>query len=83
MSSKTDNRKQDGTSVSIRTQSEEEKFWYAPQGLRVICPVPGCGHIGSLISKVHCRMHHNMERHEVGERYGKPKSIRVEQKWGW
>lgn len=36
------------------------------------CPYPECWHVGSIITKVHCRTHHNMERDELFDKYGKP-----------
>lgn len=41
----------------------------------VKCPVEGCGHVGSIVTKVHCRLEHGMEREEVKEKYGFPKRI--------
>lgn len=49
--------------------------FYGKQNNSVMCPVPDCGHIGSFISKIHCRMHHGMEREEVYKKYGIPKSM--------
>lgn len=53
----------------------DQSAWYGKQGNMVMCPYPGCHHTGSFISKVHCRMHHDMEREEVGEKYGYPKQL--------
>lgn len=44
-------------------------------GRPVRCPYPDCSHSGLLITKVHCRMHHNMEREEVFALYGEPKTL--------
>lgn len=53
-----------------------EKFnWYAPSGELLKCPVPGCNHIGHIITKLHCRLEHGMTRDEVGEMYGKPRRV--------
>lgn len=49
--------------------------WYGKQNNGVRCPVPGCSHIGSFISKIHCRMHHDMEREEVHDLYGIPEPV--------
>lgn len=38
----------------------------------LICPVPGCGHQGGVITKVHCRMVHGVEREEIAKLYGLP-----------
>lgn len=38
------------------------------------CPYPGCGHAGSVITKLHCQREHNMSRDEVFQAYGKPKA---------
>lgn len=43
----------------------------------LICPVPGCGHQGGVITKVHCRMVHGMEREEIAKLYGLPHQKRV------
>ena len=42
---------------------------------RVICPFPGCQHVGLLITKVHCRNVHGMERDELFKKYGNPKAV--------
>lgn len=49
--------------------------FYGKQNNLVRCPVPNCGHIGSFISKIHCRKAHGMEREEVGKKYGYPKQL--------
>lgn len=46
--------------------------WYAAGSALVKCPVPNCGHAATIITKIHCRMAHGIEREEVGERYGLP-----------
>jgi hypothetical protein len=43
-----------------------------PHGNNLQCPYPGCGHHGMVITKVHCRTVHNMEREELFEKYGLP-----------
>lgn len=57
------------------SQNTKGDPWYGKQGNSVLCPVPGCGHVGSFISKIHCRLEHGIEREEVGEKYGYPKSM--------
>lgn len=57
-----------------RKKYDKDDF-YGKQNNSVMCPVPGCGHIGSFISKIHCRLEHGMEREEVHEKYGIPKSV--------
>lgn len=53
-----------------------EKFnWYAPSSELLKCPVPGCNHMGNIITKIHCRLEHGMTRDEVGIRYGMPKRV--------
>lgn len=47
---------------------------------RMHCPHPDCDHIGDLITKVHCRMHHGMERDELFEKYGKPEGVYMNSK---
>ncbi|GEK30303.1 hypothetical protein KZO01_06120 [Kurthia zopfii] len=39
------------------------------------CPYPNCGHSNTIITKVHCRMHHQMEREVLFEQYGKPTRV--------
>lgn len=51
--------------------------WYGANGGTVMCPYPECGHIGSIITKIHCRIEHEMEREEIGNLYGPPKEIRM------
>ncbi|MFJ7646900.1 hypothetical protein ACIQ1H_05095 [Lysinibacillus sp. NPDC097279] len=51
--------------------------WYAPNGELLKCPVPGCHHIGTIITKKHCWLAHGMSRDEVGKKYGKPKRILI------
>lgn len=46
------------------------KGWTAVQGEYVMCPVPECKHIGLAITKIHCRMVHDMERSEIEKLYG-------------
>lgn len=43
------------------------------------CPYPNCDHIGLIITKVHCRTHHNMEREELFKKYGYPEPIEYDQ----
>lgn len=43
----------------------------------VVCPVPGCNHKGQIITKVHCRMAHGMEREEIEKLYGLPQEKRL------
>jgi hypothetical protein len=38
----------------------------------VKCSFPGCSHRGEVITKVHCRTAHNIEREELFKKYGKP-----------
>lgn len=41
----------------------------------VQCPHPQCGHQGTLITKVHCRMYHQMEREELFNQFGNPTRV--------
>lgn len=41
----------------------------------VKCPVDGYDHVGIIITKVHCRLEHNMTRDEVKKKYGFPKRV--------
>lgn len=54
---------------------EKANPFYGKRNNSVRCPVPGCGHIGNFISKVHCRKVHGMEREEVGKLYGYPEPL--------
>lgn len=46
--------------------------WFAGTNKGLRCSVPGCEHIGEVITKAHCRIAHNMERTEVAKQYGMP-----------
>jgi len=39
------------------------------------CPHPNCCHIGTFISKSHCKVAHQMNREELFNQYGKPKRV--------
>ena len=39
------------------------------------CPVPGCGHIGGIITKAHCEIAHGMKKEEVYKIYGEPTEV--------
>ena len=41
----------------------------------VRCPYPTCGHTGDIITNLHCRSAHKMERKELFGKFGKPQSI--------
>lgn len=41
----------------------------------VKCPYPNCGHTGDVITALHCRTAHGMERKELFGRYGKPTGV--------
>lgn len=53
--------------------------WYS-HGVNTVlrCPVPNCGHTAGIITKVHCRLNHGMEREEVKKRYGMPFNVTVD-----
>lgn len=54
------------------------EVWSAPVGESfLVCPVPDCKHIAPIITKVHCRMHHNMEREEIEKKYGGPRIVKM------
>lgn len=55
--------------------------FYGKQNNQVLCPVPDCGHVGSFISIVHCRMAHGMERDDVMKEYGLP--TQLGQRWAF
>lgn|SRR5690554_2871691 len=47
--------------------------WFANGANSLIrCPYPGCTHTGTVITKAHCKLVHNMDRKEVGKKYGMP-----------
>ena len=47
--------------------------WFANGTNSLIrCPYPGCTHTGTVITKAHCKLAHNMDRKEVGKKYGMP-----------
>ena len=46
--------------------------WFAGTSKGLKCPVPGCTHVGEVITKAHCRIAHDMERTEVAKQYGMP-----------
>lgn len=54
--------------------------WYSVDGKLVVCPVPGCEHRATIITKSHCRLEHKMEREEIEETYGMPEQIN-NQRW--
>lgn len=56
-------------------KEKDASKWSATGNEMVKCPVPGCNHLGLLITKIHCRMEHDMERHEIEEKYGHPKRV--------
>lgn len=43
----------------------------------VRCPYPNCLHTGDVITVLHCRTAHGMERKELYGKYGKPKGEKV------
>lgn len=53
----------------------EDDYWYGRNGAQLKCPVTGCDHVGSIITKAHCRLAHDMDREEVGRLYGMPVKI--------
>lgn len=55
--------------------SNRSSLWTGSGGL-LMCPVPECGHIGTIITKVHCRIAHEMEREEVQKLYGMPFNVK-------
>ena len=54
---------------------ERATSFFALANEMVKCPVEGCNHTGTVITKAHCRMHHSMEREEVKEKFGFPHRI--------
>lgn len=44
----------------------------------VKCPYPNCGHTDDVITALHCRTAHNMERKELFGKYGKPEGVKFD-----
>lgn len=62
--------------VREKQQKNRSDSWYSYGAGKVLkCPVPGCDHVGGVITKAHCRMHHGMERDEVKKKYGMPMKV--------
>lgn len=38
------------------------------------CPVPNCGHVGTIITKIHYRLEHGEEKETIEKKYGTPKA---------
>lgn len=51
--------------------------WFGDGNAILRCPVTGCDHTGSIITKAHCRLVHEMEREDVKTQYGMPFKIDV------
>ena len=49
--------------------------WYSNPNEFLQCPVPDCGHTGTIITKIHCRMAHDLTREQVGQSFGFPKVV--------
>ena len=56
--------------------------WYSRNNASLQCPAPGCTHKGDIITKLHCRNVHGMERDDVKERYGMPIVVSVKSGFG-
>ena len=46
--------------------------WHARHNNKLMCSVPGCNHVGEIITKVHLREVHGLTREQVKEMYGMP-----------
>lgn len=55
-------------------------MFYAKENYILECPVQGCNHRASILTKFHFRNEHGIERHEVVKKYGKPKPVNVQRK---
>lgn len=53
-------------------ENKRTNSWSSVFAGAVRCPVPGCNHVGTLITKAHCRLYHHMEREEVEQLHGMP-----------
>lgn len=51
------------------------EYWSLGGKEKVMCAVPGCGHVGDGITKAHCKVAHNISRDEVTELHGMPYRI--------
>ncbi|GLC88673.1 hypothetical protein [Lysinibacillus piscis] len=51
------------------------EYWHAEQNGLVRCPVTGCHHIGTVITKTHLRLEHGLTRDEVQNQFGFPKKV--------
>lgn len=58
-------------------ESKRSDSWFGDGNAILRCPVPGCDHTGSIITKVHCRLTHEMEREEIKKLHGMPFKIDV------
>lgn len=46
------------------------------------CPYPDCEHIGTEITKAHCKSKHHTERESIFEKYGKPQKMEYKPGFG-
>lgn len=70
-----------GTLVNAKGQRISNS-WNSQHGGQLKCPVQGCTHTGDIITKLHCRTAHNMEREEVKKKYGMPIIVGVKAGFG-
>lgn len=60
---------------------KQSNAWHAAGSGLLRCPVPECGHAAVIITKVHCRLTHGIERDEVEKRYGMPLKVVARHPW--
>ena len=65
------------TRTNAKSVSDLVTSWFGNGLNQLLCPVPNCGHVSSVITKAHCRIVHDMEREEVKALYGMPTKLRV------
>ena len=56
--------------------------WHARNNDKLICSVPGCNHVGEIITKAHLREVHRLTREEVKKLYGMPIVQRAKEGFG-
>lgn len=49
--------------------------WSSHANEYVRCPYPNCTHIGTMTTKLHCRIEHGMDRETIGKKYWMPTRI--------
>ncbi|MFJ8261431.1 hypothetical protein ACIQ4I_05655 [Rummeliibacillus sp. NPDC094406] len=59
-------------------QTSQMTQFASGNGIAIVkCPHPDCDHKGTFISRVHCRIHHQIERDEMFKKYGEPIKVKL------